>query len=57
MAIHGLYHGVVLTGDASQIEGMGDVDPSSYVGCLRIWGNPPVQVTADEQNIAAPRRS
>ncbi|MDN5541177.1 MAG: cell division protein FtsA [Acinetobacter sp.] len=55
-AIHGLYHGVVLTGDASQIEGMVTL-ARRMLGVSAHLGNPPVQVTADEQNIAALRRS
>lgn len=55
-ATQGLYHGVVLTGDASQIEGM-----VSFVrrtlGVSAHLGNPPVQVYADEQHQAALRRS
>lgn len=55
-AMHGLYHGVVLTGDASHIEGM-----VSYVrrslGVSAHLGNPPVQVCADEPHLAALRRS
>ncbi|WP_291374304.1 cell division protein FtsA [Acinetobacter sp. UBA6720] len=55
-AIHGLYHGVVLTGDASQIEGMVTL-ARRMLGVSAHLGNPPVHVTADEQNIAALRRS
>ena len=55
-AIHGLYHGVVLTGDASQIEGMVTLT-RRMLGVSAHLGNPPVHVTADEQNIAALRRS
>lgn len=55
-AMQGLYHGVVLTGDANQIEGM-----VSFVrrtlGVSAHLGNPPVQVYADEQHQAALRRS
>ena len=55
-ALHGLYHGVVLTGDASHIEGM-----VSFVrrtmGVSAHLGNPPTQVYADEQHQAALRRS
>ncbi len=47
-AIHGLYHGVVLTGDASQIEGMVTLT-RRMLGVSAHLGNPPVQVTADEQ--------
>ena len=55
-AIHGLYHGVVLTGDANQIEGMVTL-ARRMLGVSAHLGNPPVHVTADEQNIAALRRS
>ncbi|WP_313034020.1 cell division protein FtsA [Acinetobacter sp.] len=55
-AIHGLYHGVVLTGDASQIEGMVNL-ARHMLGVSAHLGNPPVQVHADEQNQAALRRS
>ena len=55
-AIHGLYHGVVLTGDASQIEGMVNL-ARHMLGVSVHLGNPPVQVHTDEQNQAALRRS
>ena len=55
-AIHGLYHGVVLTGDASQIEGMVSFARKT-LGVSAHLGNPPVQVHAEEQNQAALRRS
>ncbi|CAM4154734.1 cell division protein FtsA [Acinetobacter pragensis] len=55
-AIHGLYHGVVLTGDAGQIEGMVSFARKT-LGVSAHLGNPPVQVHADEQNQAALRRS
>ena len=55
-AIHGLYHGVVLTGDASQIEGMVNL-ARHMLGVSAHLGNPPVQVYAEEQNQAALRRS
>lgn len=55
-AIHGLYHGVVLTGDASQIEGMVSL-VRRILGVSAHLGNPPVQVSAEEQNQAALRRS
>jgi len=55
-AMQGLYHGVVLTGDASHIEGM-----VSYVrrtlGMSAHLGNPPAPVHADEAHQAALRRS
>lgn len=55
-AIHGLYHGVVLTGDASQIEGMVNLT-RHMLGVSAHLGNPPVQVSAEEHNQAALRRS
>jgi cell division protein FtsA len=55
-AIHGLYHGVVLTGDASQIEGMVNL-ARQMLGVSAHLGNPPVQVYAEDQNQAALRRS
>mgnify|MGYP003520186513 CR=1 FL=1 len=55
-AIHGLYHGVVLTGDASHIEGMVNL-ARHMLGVSAHLGNPPVQVYAEEQNQAALRRS
>ena len=56
-AIHGLYHGVVLAGDASQIEGMVSLARSRLSVSAHL-GNPPVEVSAaDEQNQAALRRS
>ena len=55
-AIHGLYHGVVLTGDAGQIEGMVSFARKT-LGVSAHLGNPPVQVNADDQNQAALRRS
>ena len=55
-AIHGLYHGVVLTGDACQIEGMVSFARKT-LGVSAHLGNPPVEVFAEEQNQAALRRS
>ena len=55
-AIHGLYHGVVLTGDACQIEGMVTF-ARRILGVSAHLGNPPVQVYADDQQQAALRRS
>ena len=55
-AIHGLYHGVVLTGDAGQIEGMVSFARKT-LGVSAHLGNPPVQVNAEDQNQAALRRS
>lgn len=55
-AIHGLYHGVVLAGDASQIEGM-VAFTRRVLGVSAHLGNPPLQVVADEQNLASLRRS
>lgn len=55
-AIHGLYHGVVLTGDATQIEGMVSL-VRRMLGVSAHLGNPPVQVYAEEHNQAALRRS
>ena len=55
-AIHGLYHGVVLTGDATQIEGMVSL-VRRMLGVSAHLGNPPVQVHAEEHNQAALRRS
>ena len=55
-SIHGLYHGVVLTGDASQIEGMVSLT-RRILGVSAHLGNPPLQVQADETHLAALRRS
>lgn len=55
-AIHGLYHGVVLTGDACQIEGMVNL-ARRMLGVSAHLGNPPLQVYADEPHQAALRRS
>jgi cell division protein FtsA len=50
-AIHGLYHGVVLTGDACQIEGMVTF-ARRILGVSAHLGNPPMQVYADDQQQA-----
>lgn len=55
-AMQGLYHGVVLTGDACQIEGMVTL-ARRKLGVSAHLGNPPLQVTADEEHQAALRRS
>jgi cell division protein FtsA len=55
-SIHGLYHGVVLAGDASQIEGMVSMS-RRILGVSAHLGNPPIQVHADEAHLAALRRS
>lgn len=55
-AIHGLYHGVVLTGDACQIEGMVSL-VRRMLGISAHLGNPPMQVYADEPYLASLRRS
>ncbi|PVZ87635.1 cell division protein FtsA [Serratia sp. S1B] len=55
-AIHGLYHGVVLTGDACQIEGMVSLSRRIF-GVSAHLGNPPLQVGADDAYLAALRRS
>ena len=55
-AIHGLYHGVVLTGDACQIEGMVNL-ARRMLGVSAHLGNPPLQVYAEEQHQASLRRS
>ncbi|MDQ1209046.1 cell division protein FtsA [Acinetobacter baylyi] len=55
-AIHGLYHGVVLTGDACQIEGMISL-ARRILGVSAHLGNPPLQVYADDQHQASIRRS
>ena len=55
-AIHGLYHGVVLTGDACQIEGMVNL-ARRMLGVSAHLGNPPLQVYADDQHLPALRRS
>lgn len=55
-ALSGLYHGVVLTGDACQIEGMVSL-ARRMLGVSAHLGNPPLQVYADDQHQAALRRS
>ncbi|SPL68919.1 cell division protein FtsA [Acinetobacter stercoris] len=54
--IHGLYHGVVLTGDSCQIEGMINF-ARKMLGVSAHLGNPPLQVTADDQHLPSLRRS
>lgn len=55
-AIHGLYHGVVLAGDACQIEGMVSLT-RRMLGVSAHLGNPPTMVTADEKILPSLRRS
>ena len=55
-SIHGLYHGVVLAGDACQIEGMVSVT-RRILGVTAHLGNPPVEVCTEEGQMAALRRS
>ena len=55
-SIHGLYHGVVLAGDASQIEGMVSIT-RRILGVSAHLGNPPIEVTTEEGHLAALRRS
>lgn len=55
-ALQGLYHGVVLTGDACQIEGMVTL-ARRMLGVSAHLGNPPLQVYASESQQAALRRS
>ena len=55
-AIHGLYHGVVLTGDACQIEGMVNL-ARRMLGVSAHLGNPPVQVYAEDRHLPVLRRS
>ncbi len=55
-ALQSLYHGVVLTGDVCQIEGMITLT-RRMLGVSAHLGNPPVQVYADEQHLSALRRS
>lgn len=55
-AIDGLYHGVVLSGDASQIEGMVSL-VRHRLNVSAHLANPPVEVSADDQYQAALRRS
>jgi cell division protein FtsA len=53
--LDGLYHGVVLTGDACQIEGMVTF-VRRVLGVSAHLGNPPAQVYADGEHQAALRR-
>ncbi|WP_445116857.1 cell division protein FtsA [Acinetobacter sp. WZC-1] len=55
-ALQGLYHGVVLTGDVCQIEGMVSLT-RRVLGVSAHLGNPPLQVYADDQHLSALRRS
>lgn len=55
-AMMGLYHGVVLAGDACQIEGMVNLS-RRILGVSAHLGNPPQAVTADEKLLPALRRS
>lgn len=55
-AIHGLYHGVVLAGDSSQIDGMVSF-ARKILGVSAHLGNPPVQVTASDELLPMLRRS
>lgn len=55
-ALQSLYHGVVLSGDACQIEGMITLS-RRMLGVSAHLGNPPLQVYADDQHLPALRRS
>ena len=55
-ALQSLYHGVVLSGDACQIEGMINLS-RRMLGVSAHLGNPPLQVYADDQYLPALRRS
>ncbi|OTG64238.1 cell division protein FtsA [Acinetobacter silvestris] len=55
-ALQSLYHGVVLTGDVCQIEGMVTLT-RRLLGVSAHLGNPPIQVYADDQYLSALRRS
>ncbi|MEB3753122.1 cell division protein FtsA [Acinetobacter sp. MD2(2019)] len=55
-AIDGLYHGVVLTGDVCQIEGMISF-ARRMLGVSAHLGNSPLQVTAEDTQLAALRRA
>lgn len=55
-ALQSLYHGVVLTGDVCQIEGMVALT-RRMLGVSAHLGNPPLQVTASDQHLPALRRS
>ncbi|TCM68749.1 cell division protein FtsA [Acinetobacter calcoaceticus] len=55
-ALQSLYHGVVLTGDVCQVEGMVALS-RRILGVSAHLGNPPLQVVADDQYLPALRRS
>ena len=55
-ALPSLYHGVVLTGDVCQIEGMVNL-ARRMLGVSAHLGNPPLQVYAEEKYLPALRRS
>lgn len=55
-AISGLYHGVVLTGDACQIEGAVNL-ARRKLGVSAHLGNPPLQVYSKDELLPALRRS
>ena len=55
-SIHGLYHGVVLAGDACQIEGMVSIT-RRILGVTAHLGNPPTEVHTVDEHMAALRRS
>ena len=55
-ALQSLYHGVVLTGDVCQIEGMVTL-ARRMLGVSAHLGNPTVNVYADDQHLSALRRS
>lgn len=55
-ALQSLYHGVVLSGDACQIEGMITLSRRMLSVSAHL-GNPPLQVYADDQHLPALRRS
>ncbi|AOA59656.1 cell division protein FtsA [Acinetobacter larvae] len=55
-ALASLYHGVVLTGDACQIEGMVTLT-RRMLGVSAHLGNPPLQVSCDDQYLPSLRRS
>ncbi|WP_139853474.1 cell division protein FtsA [Acinetobacter pullicarnis] len=55
-ALQSLYHGVVLTGDVCQIEGMVAL-ARRMLGVSAHLGNPPLQVVSDDQHLPALRRS
>ncbi len=55
-ALGALYHGVVLSGDAGQIEGMINL-ARKILGVSAHLGNAPLQVTAEDTHLPALRRS